>query len=1816
MPIAIANSSDNWISELTDPTISAQVSGFAATGSLTYSDLVAVLNTVVSGGTVTAAEFSDLQTIAANLNIGLATADDIASQFIQLVDGASVDSNMSNGDGGTGSEANKYWNGGSASSSMLGDLKAGTTSGALTKLIDKWFEGADMPDPTIAGSNVSYQASNLPLYGAGGAPVVGDIAQGAAGDCELCAGMIEVALNDPDAIQSMIVKEAAGVYGVRFFVDGNETWVTVNDELPNYDSGGGLVYMNELNTSNPLWADLVEKAYAELSATGLIGHSAVNSYTNINADYASDVLPDLTNCTSVNYFNYNDSNWNADEELFIQAIATGDDVVLESYGNTYGPGHIQELVSDHAFAVVGYDSATGDLIVRNPWGDENVGGAQDYDTQFEVSMSDIVHVQGDIVVGNTAQNNVEILTTLEGWQTGNDYSNPQDVVPGQPVSIAALFSVIDTAGLSIQEYLVQLVGPGTIDLNGASNLATVTQQGQGEIVVSAGDLEKLTYVPGSYSSAAPQGNAHVLVQAYDGTTWSPLTDISLTIGSQPVAVAPAINVVVAPSQKITADKLFSGIGPVTGYDVTQVSAGSFSENKFSSSALSSVTYTAPSTPGVVTVAVYDYDNSGDGSFTQNVQIVVGSSVASAIQSYDNGELSSAVAIADSAANVFANLDGLQAMLSAGVLQAVTLTDSTDPTEIITPTQETDDQGVLSIIAGQYNLSVTLNPIVWASGVSGDFAAAANWNPSNVPGPADDAEITPSGTYTVSSSEDETIDSFSTAADVTLDITSGIFTITNGTAAGANAGTITVESGATLGLGGFATNSGSIETLGGIIELSGTVTGPGTLTVGSGGTLELFGGATVTGLSIASGGILEIGAGKVLSGFAFSGGAIVEVADGGTVSNATVSSGGTLAVLSGGVADPTKILTGGTEIVSGGGTDKGAQISGGAVQLDAGLASGTTIFSGGTQIVEAGGTASGTVVSSGGTLDLLSGGSAPGTVIKSGGIEEIGSGSSISGIVVSSGITFELGSGATGSAITVGHGGTLVIAGGGSDLSAIVSSGGTAVVSSGGADSGTTILKGGTEIVSASGTVSGANISSGGALDVLSGGLADPTTIRTGGTEIISAGGTDLGAKVSGGTQLDYGLTSSATISGGAQIVESGGSASGTLLRSGSETVSAHGTDLAAHISGGTQLVYGAAGGGAISGGTQVVESGGTAGGTILSGGTEIVSAHGVALVAQISGGTQLDYGSASGAIITAGAQIVESGGVASSTKLRGGSETISAHGTDFAAQISGGTQFVYGSATSAVIVGGAQAIKAGGTASGTIVSVGSETVSAGGKDLAAQISGGTQLDYGVASGGTNNGGTLIVESGGVVSGALVVNAAASETITAHGSDFGAVISNGGSQFVYGYASGTIVSQGSYQTIEAGGKAISAVLYEALQLVSGTSAAASHTSISQFSYQYVAGGVATSAVITGDGEQLLGFAGGGAGGTGSATYTSVGYGQQYVGDIGIGFASVTTVGSNGEQFVGYGNGTGTAASTTILSGGQQQVGIGGTGTASATTVSSGGTEVVGSHGVAHATKILAGGTAIVAAGGTALDIVVSSGASVTISSGGSALLSGGIIGSGATITIAAGGTAAVSGAVTDSGTLVASGSGSLITIAAGATVTSGAVQIGNGVVALSGAANIDFLTNDGGGLLLAGTGKLDTGKTISGFGMGATPHTDQAEYIDFTSINSAGATVNYTSGNTSNTSGTLIVSSGGKTASVTLIGSYSAGNFNITAGQNNTLEITDPTAVAQGGSVQSANVALFGNYIAGTFVTAAGGQGGMVLSSTAQGEAPLLAHPHS
>ena len=76
--------------------------------------------------------------------------------------------------------------------------------------------------------------------------------------------------------------------------------------------------------------------------------------------------------------------------------------------------------------------------------------------------------------------------------------------------------------------------------------------------------------------------------------------------------------------------------------------------------------------------------------------------------------------------------------------------------------------------------------------------------------------------------------------------------------------------------------------------------------------------------------------------------------------------------------------------------------------------------------------------------------------------------------------------------------------------------------------------------------------------------------------------------------------------------------------------------------------------------------------------------------------------------------LVASGGVAvSATIFSGGTEAVSAGGTDFGAQISGGTQLVFGLASFATVFSGEQLVQAGGKRL-TAISGGSEVVAAGG----------------------------------------------------------------------------------------------------------------------------------------------------------------------------------------------------------------------------------------------------------------------------------------------------------------------------------------------------------------------------------------------------------------------------------------------------------------------------------------------------------------------
>jgi len=707
-----------WISSITTAGIRTDLQTLAANGTLTYGGAVQILQDVSSQGAVTSSEFADLQTIAVNLENqnGISSSTYVASLFYQLVEG---------------SGANATWNGGSAQSSVLGNLAAGTTSTQLNELIGKWFLGADLPDPT--GSSDSSQPTINPtyqdygttkLFGLSGSPQIPDVAQGYDGDCELCSGMIELVENHSGLINSMFVNDGNGVYGVRFYVNGKETWVTVNSELPAYQ--GAMLYNDGLIGNNQgLWASLVEKAYAELSANGNIGHAAVNSYNNISADTAFDVLTNLTNASNVEYLPSSSANWQSYKNIVIEALQAGNDVILETGANaqdTTNSAGQTLLVGDHAFAVVGYDAASGNFIVRNPWGDEP---GQTWVTQFEVSMSDVVGVAGDFAIDNTAAPNAvfNFAEQIVGLANNTDTTFSENVATlgaHSTIGVAPLVKPLDTAGLAITEYKIELLGSGTLNLNGATNIATAAQQAAGEVVVSAADLGKL-----SISTGATGSNVDLFISGNDGSGWTTPTEAYWSVDTAPLTVLPAVDTIAAPSTSVGIGNLVSLAGPLAGesglkYIIAIESGGgsinlngaqnlldgvSGSQIEVSASDLSKLTYTAPSASGVAVLDVTATDGTHNSDLTQ-VPVDVGYSVAATLSAFDQGQTPFQVAVTDSAAHIFASLDQLEQMMPSWALLGIVLTDGGIPAETITTTQLSSDRAVLSIINSTLVLDVT------------------------------------------------------------------------------------------------------------------------------------------------------------------------------------------------------------------------------------------------------------------------------------------------------------------------------------------------------------------------------------------------------------------------------------------------------------------------------------------------------------------------------------------------------------------------------------------------------------------------------------------------------------------------------------------------------------------------------------------------------------------------------------------------------------------------------------------------------------------------------------------------------------------------------------------------------------------------------------------------------------------------------------------------------------------------------------------------------------------------------------------------------
>lgn len=317
---------DNWFDvHIQDMALRSLGSDLYVDGLIDRSDILALFQVAKDGELVDVTEFNDLAAIASNNNL-FGTPKDVGKLTSYVVFGNSANANYQG--------------------QALGNLAAGSTASQLTNLVNKWFLGLDRP---VTPYNYEPAAGQLFVNG----PSYADIAQGSLNNCAFMAALAETALRSPDTINDMFVINGDGTYTVRFYHDGVAEYVTVDSYLP----AAGGAYASVLH--GELWAALAEKAYAQVGELSWFERS--NSYAAIESMVPSRPLAQITGKTTV-AFTGTEGAMNLSK--FVAAYNAGKLICLASYINPPSTA----IVSNHVYAVVGYEAASQTVTLFNPWG--------------------------------------------------------------------------------------------------------------------------------------------------------------------------------------------------------------------------------------------------------------------------------------------------------------------------------------------------------------------------------------------------------------------------------------------------------------------------------------------------------------------------------------------------------------------------------------------------------------------------------------------------------------------------------------------------------------------------------------------------------------------------------------------------------------------------------------------------------------------------------------------------------------------------------------------------------------------------------------------------------------------------------------------------------------------------------------------------------------------------------------------------------------------------------------------------------------------------------------------------------------------------------------------------------------------------------------------------------------------------------------------------------------------------------------------------------------------------------------------------------
>jgi len=557
----------SWISALNDPILKRDMTNASADGTITVSEIATLFSDLATELTtsrtpLSSSQLTDLQLIAANLNVG-----ETASPYLTYITNALIGVNT----------ANAVWTGGSASTSTLGNLSIGDSVTHISELDGKWILGTDLPNSTVRMSgystfSITYKAVSSPIFNTSG-PAMSDINQGYLGDCYLLAALAEVANQNSAVIKSMITDNGNNSYGVRFFIKGVATYVTVNNFLPN----GGTKF----NNANFIWGSLIEKAYAQAQANGIItgnpSYNYGNSFSSIgNGGYPEYTLEEITGSTTITDFIASGTSWKMATynntitqtsattglatqsvlNILISSLANHNDLILSSYSNAVDSQGHTTLVANHAMSIYGYDSVTGLLVIRNPWGTMT---GQYWDTTFEVSLSTLLSAHDVITVDNLTSTPASSAASLQNSGISFTIADTSTNVSAHLSDLytdTKLTSILltDTAPLSVTASQSAQYNTVLSKISGTYNLTVTGSSSSGETLYdTANSIATLTGA-GTTDTFIVSGNA-----------W--ITDLRGTDTLKVVAGGTA-NATVTANWKATSTTLNQGTANITTTDYT------------------------------------------------------------------------------------------------------------------------------------------------------------------------------------------------------------------------------------------------------------------------------------------------------------------------------------------------------------------------------------------------------------------------------------------------------------------------------------------------------------------------------------------------------------------------------------------------------------------------------------------------------------------------------------------------------------------------------------------------------------------------------------------------------------------------------------------------------------------------------------------------------------------------------------------------------------------------------------------------------------------------------------------------------------------------------------------------------------------------------------------------------------------------------------------------------------------------------------------------------------------------------------------------